>query len=89
MALMEKLELEAFQEDGYKLTTEDFWPEVNDIVVRLVIVDREGRTTVDEAYSPPNILTPLQVPLQNVSALKTQKREIRHMNAHGPTFGFP
>ncbi len=89
MSLMEKLDLEAFQEDGYKLTTEDFWPEVYDVVVRLVIGDREGRTTTDEAYSPPNILTPLQVSLQNVSALRTQRKEIKHINAHRPSFGFP
>ncbi len=89
MSLMEKLDLEAFREDGYKITTEDFWPEVYDVVVRLVIVDREGRTTTDEMYSPPNILTPLQVPLQNVDALRKQRKEIRHISAHKPSFGFP
>ena len=89
MSLMENLDLEAFQEDGYKLTTEDFWPEVYDVVVRLVIVDREGRTITNEMYSPPNILTPLQVPLHNVNALRTQTKEIKHINAHKPSFGFP
>ncbi len=89
MNLMEKLDLEAFQEDGYKLTTGNFWPEVYDVVVRLAIVDRNGRTVTDEVYSPPNVLTPLQVPLQNVNALRIQKKEIRHINAHRPSFGFP
>ncbi len=87
--LMEKLDLEALQEYAYKLTKDDFWPEVYDVVVSMVIVDREGRTIMEEAYSPPNFLTPLQVPLQNVSALKTQRSEIKHINAHRPSFGFP
>ena len=89
MNLMEILDLEAFQEEGYRLKTEDYWHEVYDVVVRLVFVDREGKTTTDEMYSPPNILTPLQVPLQNVNALRKQRKEIRHINAHKPSFGFP
>ncbi len=52
-------------------------------------MDKEGRTATDEVYSPSNILTPLQVPLRNVNALKTHQRENRHLNADRPTFGFP